>query len=183
MELCSWLSLDWPVTWTDTTQHRVTVSILMVCNCEFSYLTDVFCGTSKVTRRPPAELLELAFPQAISGTTWEKKEETSYQGGSSHMIILQSKIPEATFGWHWGGDREKTGDMVQTQKKMKALPLGFLKRQSFPESHLPIPRSLWLMNRTLQGSTPRCLPFSERSVASALCSVWDSVLGEPEDRL
>jgi len=38
-----------------------------VASCRI--LTEVFCGTSKDTRRPPAELLELAFPQAISGTT------------------------------------------------------------------------------------------------------------------
>lgn len=33
----------------------------------YSYLIDVFWGTSKVISRPPAELLELAFPQATSG--------------------------------------------------------------------------------------------------------------------
>lgn len=37
---------------------------------ECSYFIDVFCGTSEKIRRPPPELLELAFPQATSGSIW-----------------------------------------------------------------------------------------------------------------
>lgn len=34
---------------------------------KYSYFIEVFCGTSKEISRPPAEVLELAFPQATSG--------------------------------------------------------------------------------------------------------------------
>lgn len=63
--------------WTDQDGHNPAYGHSIELNgfsggC--SYLTEVFCGTSKDTRRPPAELLELASPQAISGTTWGKKK-------------------------------------------------------------------------------------------------------------
>jgi hypothetical protein len=57
----------------DTPSPLHIESIIKGVNQESTYFTEVFCGTSKDTRRPPAELLELAFPQATSGTTWKRE--------------------------------------------------------------------------------------------------------------
>ena len=59
---------------------------------EFSYLTEVFCGTSKDTRRPPAELLALAFPQAMSGTTWRGKKKHHKEDRLLGLIMGQDHI-------------------------------------------------------------------------------------------
>lgn len=121
---------------------------------EFSYLTEVFCGTSKDTRRPPAELLALAFPQAMSGTTWRGNKKHHKKDRLLGLImgqdhILESKTPQAAstpfFGWCWGSWLEKPSEILQTLTTVKALPSELVKHKSFAESSLQIPRMTTLL--------------------------------------